>query len=187
MDGVVFPHFLLFSLGLLSPNGWCQIFPKCQPPWELTPVNISGASSSNVLPPQWAKAAPALPGYPSQPTSRPDPDYYGVPALPWGPVHVESYVRPSRMESVYPSPVEFLCTYPAGFQCPMLWRLLLSMPDPCAGEPNVGFGTLTLVVEPVWYSIFCLWVARLGLLILWKHPSYHLDVASSLSVTYLFL
>ena len=41
MDGDVFPPCLLFGLGLLCPGGWGQIFPKWQPPGELTLMIIS--------------------------------------------------------------------------------------------------------------------------------------------------
>ena len=40
MGRAVFPPYFLFGLGLLSPDGQGQIFPKCQLLRELTPVII---------------------------------------------------------------------------------------------------------------------------------------------------
>ena len=51
MGGAVFPSGLLFGLGLLSPGGWGQIFPKWPPLEEFTLI-IPVTSESNVLPPQ---------------------------------------------------------------------------------------------------------------------------------------
>ena len=43
---------------------------------------------------------------------------------------------------------------PTGLQSQMLWGLLLPMPGPQAGEPNVELRTLTPVGEPLWYNYF---------------------------------
>ena len=52
MGGAVFPHCLLFGLGLLNPDGWGQIFPKWPPLEEIMMVIIPKIFASNVLPPQ---------------------------------------------------------------------------------------------------------------------------------------
>ena len=46
------PLGLLFALGLLSPSGWGQIFPKWPPLEEHTLMNIPESFASNVLAPQ---------------------------------------------------------------------------------------------------------------------------------------
>ena len=56
---------------------------------------------------------PAFPGDPLKPAGRSDPDSYGVCALPWDLVHMESCVCPPK--------VELLHTSPSGLQCQMLW------------------------------------------------------------------
>ena len=56
--------------------------------------------------------------------------------------------------SVSSSPVELLCSNPANLQCQILLMFLLQMPDPQAGETDMGFGTLTPVGEPLFYSYF---------------------------------
>ena len=49
--------------------------------------------------------------------------------------------------SVFLSPVELLQSSPTGLESHMLWGLLLLMPDPEAGEPDVGLRALTAVGE----------------------------------------
>ena len=59
-----------------------------------------------------------------------------------------------------------------------------SMPDPWVWGPDVGLRTLAPVGESVIQLLSSLWAAHLavmGLLIWHSHPSYRLDVASSLS------
>ena len=66
------------------------------------------------------------------------------------------------------------------------------MPDPQGEEHNVGLTTLTPVGEPLQYNYFLVCGSPIwqvwNLIILQKHPSCHLIVASSLSlgVEYLF-
>ena len=96
----------------------------------------------------------AFAGDPPRLISRSDPDSYGIPALPWDPVHIKPCVFPSRVESASPNPVVLLCWSPTGLQCHMFQGLLLPMPGPQAWEPDVGFGTLTPVEEPLGYSYF---------------------------------
>ena len=109
-------------------------------------MNIPSISASKSCPQNEPQPPLAFPGYLLQPAGRSDPDSYGVPALPWGPVHMKSCVCPPR--------VQLLCTGPAGLQHQMLWGLFLPMPDPWDGEPDMGFGTLTPVGEPLRYVIF---------------------------------
>ena len=92
---------------------------------------------------------PAFPGDPPRHMRRSDPDSYGVPAFPWDPVHMESFMCPPRVESVSPSPVELLHTPLTGLQCQMLWGLLLPIPELQSGEPDVGFRTPTPMGEPL--------------------------------------
>ena len=88
--------------------------------------------------------------------------------------------------SVSPSPVEFLWSNPAGLQSQILWGLRLLLPDPQAGEPDVGLRPFTPMGELLWYNCFsvcglptqCVW----DLILSWLCPSYCLTVASSLSV-----
>ena len=56
--------------------------------------------------------------------------------------------------SVFPSFVELLHSSPTGLQGQMLWGLLLPMPDRQVGVPDMGFGTLTPVGEPLQCSYF---------------------------------
>ena len=51
MGGAVSPSGLLFGLGLLSADGWGQIFPKWPLPEEQRLMIISENFASNVLPP----------------------------------------------------------------------------------------------------------------------------------------
>ena len=110
-----------------------------------------------------------------------------------GPSAHEISCAPSKSGvSVSPNPVELLHSNPAALQSHMFWGLLLTMPDPQAGEPDLGLRTPTPMREPLWYNYFpaCgspswqVW----DLIILCKHLSYRLFVASSLSlgVEYLF-
>lgn len=81
------------------------------------------------------------------------------------------------------SPVELLHLSPAGLQCSGCFSF---QHRPQAGEPDVGFGTLISVGDPQQYSYFPVsgsptyrvW----DLLISHEYTSYHLIVASSLSL-----
>ena len=95
--------------------------------------------------------------------------------------------------SVSSSPVEVLQSNPGSLQSLILWEFLLPLPDPQIGKSDVGLRTFTPVGGLLWYkcSPVCesptqqLW----DLILLWLCPSYHLIVASplSLDVGYLFL
>ena len=92
---------------------------------------------------------PTSPGDPTVPAGRSGPGSYGVTALPQVPVHVKPCVRPPRGPSVSLSPEELLHSSPAGLESQVLWGLHLLMPDPQAGEPDVGLQTLTHMGEPL--------------------------------------
>ena len=83
----------LFGLGLLSADGWGQIFPKWPPPKKGTLLNIPKSFASNVLPPHQAIFTPVFPVGPPRTAVRFDPDSYGDLALPWDPVHVKVCVQ----------------------------------------------------------------------------------------------
>ena len=87
--GAVIPPGLLFGLGLLSADGWGQVFPKWPPPEKGRLLTIPKGFASNVLPPQQATFTPVFPGGPPIAAARFDPDSYGDFALPWDPVHVK--------------------------------------------------------------------------------------------------
>ena len=71
--------------------------------------------ASNDLPHNEPQSPSVFPGDPPRNPGRCDPDSYGVSALPWDPVCMKAWVCLSRMESPFPpSPVELLCTSPAG-------------------------------------------------------------------------
>ena len=57
MGGAVIPPEL-FGLGLLSTDGWGQIFQKWPPPEKHTLINIPENFASNILPPQQATFTP---------------------------------------------------------------------------------------------------------------------------------
>ena len=78
------PPGLLFALGLLSTDGWGQIFPKWPPPEKGKLLNIPESFASNVLPSQQATFTPVFPGCPPRTAVSFDPDSYGDFALPWG-------------------------------------------------------------------------------------------------------
>ena len=96
------PPGLLFALGLLSTDGWGQIFPKWPPPEKGLLLNIPKSFASNDLPLQQATFTPVSPGCPPRTAVRFDPDSYGDFALPWDPVHVNICVHLLRMGSPFP-------------------------------------------------------------------------------------
>ena len=94
--------------------------------------------------------------------------------------------------SVSPCPVKILQSNPASLQSLILWEFLLLLPDPEVRKPDMELRTFTPVGGLLWYncSPVCesptqpLW----DLTLLWLSPSYHLIVASPLSLDmgYLF-
>ena len=78
----VFPPGLSFGLGLLSADGWDQIFPKWPPPEKGMLMNIPKSFASSVPPPQQAIITPVFPGRLPRIAVRFGPDSYGDFALP---------------------------------------------------------------------------------------------------------
>jgi len=113
MDGAVIPPRLLFAMGLLSANGWGQIFPKWPPPEECMLMDIPKSFASNALPPQEATFTPTFPGGPPRTAVRFDPDSYGDFALPWDRVHLKVCVCLLGMGSPFPSVLWSSCTQAA--------------------------------------------------------------------------
>ena len=105
--GAVIPNRLLFCLGLLSSDGWGQIFPKWPPLEELRLLIIPKTFASNVV---TRHSHPVLPGDPPRTAVRSDPDSYGVSTLPWDPVHLKACVHLSRMGSPFPPVSWSSCT-----------------------------------------------------------------------------
>ena len=69
-------------------------------------------------------------------------------------VHETLCVPSKSRVSVASSRAELLHSSPAGLQSQMLWGFLLRMPDPQAGDPDMGLRTLTLVGKPLQYNYF---------------------------------
>ena len=92
----------------------------------------------------------------------------------------------------FPQSCQSLQSNPTSLRSLILWEFLLPLLEPQVGKPDMGLRTFTLVGGLLWYNCSpvcesptqCLW----DLLLLWLHPSYHLTVASplSLDVGYLF-
>ena len=101
MGGAVIPPGLLFALGLLSADGWGQIFPKWPPPETGKLLNIPESFAFNVLPSQQATFTLVFSGCPPITAVSFDPDSHGVFALPWDPVHVKVCVCLLRMGSPF--------------------------------------------------------------------------------------
>ena len=80
---------------------------------------------------------PTFPGDPLRLTGRSDPHFYGVSALPWDPVPMKPCVHPPRVESLFPQFSFAQAPLPFNAKCSQCQT-------PQAGEPDVGFGTLTL-------------------------------------------
>lgn len=86
-------------------------------------------------------STPAFPGDPPKPTSKTVLDSHGVPDLPWDPLHRKLCVHTPRAESLFPA-------------TPNDVELLLPVPDPKAGKPDMVFKMLTPIGEPLRYCYF---------------------------------
>ena len=92
----------------------------------------------------------------------------------------------------FPSPVKVLHSIPTRLQSLILYEFLLSLLDPQVGKPDVGLRTFTPVGGLLWYKCLPLCESPThqlwDLILLWLRRSYHLIVASplSLDVGYLF-
>ena len=99
--------------------------------------------------------------------------------LPWVPGHTRPCVCPSRVKSVFWSPVEYLWSSPAGLRSSKLWGFLFPMPVLQDRKPDIELRILTPVGELLRYnnSLVCglpthgVWD---WLIILQVYPSYHL-------------
>ena len=143
MGRAVIPPVLLFALGLLSADGWGQIFPKWPPPETGKLLNIPETFASNVLTSQQATFTLVFPGCPPRTAVRSDPDSDGDLTLPWDPVHMNVCVCLLRMGSPFSPVLWSSCT-----QAPlalMLRGLFLPVPDPHTWEFDVGLRTFTSV------------------------------------------
>ena len=69
-------------------------------------------------------------------------------------VHKTLYTASKSGVSVAPSPVELPGSNTTGFQSQVLWGFLLLLPDPQAGEPDMGLRTFTMVGKLLWYNCF---------------------------------
>jgi len=106
----VIPPGLFFGLGLLSVEGWGQIFPKWPPPEKCMLMNIPKSFVSNVLPPQQATFTTVFAGYPPRTTVRFNPNSYGDFALPWDPTNVNFCVCLLIIGSPFPPVLWSSCT-----------------------------------------------------------------------------
>ena len=140
------PPGLLFALGLLSADGWGQIFPKWHLQRKAWLLNIPESFAFNVLPSQQATFTPVFQGCPPRTAVRFDPDSLGDFALPLDSVHVKVCVHLLRMGSPFPpvpwssctqAPLTFnaRCSRGSFSQCQILWQF------------DVGLRTLTPVGE----------------------------------------
>ena len=156
MSGAVIPPTLLFGLGLFSPNGWGQIFPKWPPLEEQILMIIPGS-------PQWATVTPCFPKRSFKNCSQVWPWFLWSLCFALGPSAHESLCVPFKNAvSISPSPVELLCASPTGFQCQVLW----GPPSPNARSPGMG------TWRGAQNSHSCRWVSVIQLLSsLWaSHP-----------------
>ena len=140
---------LLFGLGLLSPDGWGQIFQKWSPLEEHTLMIIPETFASKVL---------SL-----QRVSHPLFSQEILQELQTGLIRItlESLLCSGTLAheslcaafksgvSISPIPLELLYASPTGLQCQMFWGLLVPMPDPKRWKPDVELGILTPVGEPL--------------------------------------
>ena len=97
MGRTVIPRRLLFALGLLSTDGWGQIFPKgthADEYYEELCFQYPSPITSHIH--------PCFPSRTSKTAVRFDPDSNGDFAFPWDPVHVKVCVHLLIMGSPFP-------------------------------------------------------------------------------------
>ena len=135
----------------LQAIGWSPFsVPKWQPLGQLMPVSFPWGLYHQ-CPCLHSQPQPThtSPGDLPRPTGSSGSVSYGITALPWVLVHMKTCECPLRVESVSPSPAQLLLSSPAGLQSQVLWRLLLLMPDPQTGEPDMGLRNLTPMGRPL--------------------------------------
>ena len=192
MGEAVFPLVCCLAWGFSALMGGARLFQNGHLPgsscWWLFLGPLPPMSCRHSEP----QLPPAFPGDPPRPSGMSDPDFYGVPALPLDPVHMKPCVCPPRVESLFLPVLWSICAQALlAFNAKCSRGVLLPIPGPQAGEPDMGLRSLTPVGEPLQYSCFpvCGLPTRQvwDLLISQKHPSYCLDETSlSLSVGNLF-
>ena len=184
---------LLFGLGLLSPDGWDQISPKWPPLEEHMLMLIPETFASNVLPAQWDTDIPCFPRRSSKQYSKFWPRFL------WSLCFA---LEPSTYESLCELFQEWGLHFPQSCGAPAHKPCWPSEPGaPGAPSPSArsrGVGTWHgaqnshscrwVSVIQLLSSLLAAYPVVMGLLISCNRPSYHLDVASSLSsgVAYLF-
>ena len=104
---------------------------------------------------QWAKLPPTSAGDPPILAGRFGPVSYGVTAfMHWVLVHTRLCVCPPRVEFLSSPVLWKYCSQTHWPSKQVLWRLLLPLPDPQAGQPDVGPRTFTPMGNLLWYSCF---------------------------------
>ena len=87
-----------------------------------------------------------------------------------------------REISTSPGPMGLLQLSPTALQSQTLCRLILLVPDPLAGEPDMGLRILIPVREPLWYNYFPVWGCPLSEYGIWFYQwlclLYHLIVVA---------
>ena len=142
-----------------SQHWWLgRDFPKMATYRERHSDEFPKSFASNALPPQQATFTHCFPRRSSKNCSQ---------VWPWFPWSVFFALGPSAHESlcasfkngvsVYPSPVELLCTSPTSLQCQMFWGPFLLVPDIQAWGFDMGLRTLTPVGESLVQLLFGLW------------------------------
>ena len=183
---------LLFGQGLLSADGWGQIFPKWPPLGEHMLMIIPEAFASNVLPPCWA----SYPLFSQEMLQELKSGLIQIPMesllCPVHSVHMKACVHLSRMRFPFPLVLWCSCTQdPLAFSatCP-------GAPSPNPRSPGVGtqygaqnthshrWGSVTQFLSSLGLPTWLVW----GCLYHMIAPPYHLVVASSLfsGIGYLF-
>ena len=182
MGGAVIPPGLLFSLELLSTDGWGLIFPNWPPPEKCILMNIPKSFASSALPPQQPHSAPIFPGCPPRTAVRSDPDSYGDFALSWASVHVKVCMGLLRMGSLFLPVLWSLCA-----QAPLAFNSRSPGMRTWCGAHNSHSYRWVSVIQLL-SSLWGFPCGRYGVAYIAKLPFLPLDVVSSLSyaVGYLF-
>ena len=134
------PPRLLLGLGLLTPDGWGQIFSKMATYRGIHTNDYSRELCLQCPSPTMIHSHPNFPRRSKSSLA----SLTQILCLALGPSAHESLCVPFKnVVSMSPSPMELLCT------SHMLWGLLLPMPDPQEWELDIGLRTLTPMGEPL--------------------------------------
>ena len=144
---------LAWGIPALEPTG-CGVGPGLGLRWlclgQFTPMNTPWYLCHRFpCPHSESQLPPASPRDPPRSAGRSGPGCYAVTVFfPPGPGVDKSLCASSKSGvSVFPSPVEFLWSSPAGLQSQMLWGLFFPVSDPQTGEPDVCGPRLSLLWE----------------------------------------